>query len=211
MHGLPDPTITVMSTILTSGHKPANDLALEALRGLRTDMLYLYPRPPSRGPWLRRVVREIEQINVRPWYFRRRLRQIGYQFRHSIAWPQQAHHELVMGLCEHDPEMAALIEHKQPSTGIIALALGLADDRYDRFVMSGFSFEVTHAYAHNPSIDELGTTRSKHADTDIAVLRRLSDRFGNVVTTEAAVHRLAGIPLMDPPTPVGEPVRARAS
>ncbi|MEZ5860807.1 MAG: hypothetical protein R3D28_17830 [Geminicoccaceae bacterium] len=35
-HGLPDPVLTVMSAVLTSGHKAANDLALEALRGLRT-------------------------------------------------------------------------------------------------------------------------------------------------------------------------------
>jgi len=75
--GLPDPAFTVITSVLTSGHKPANDLALEALAGLRTGRLYLYPRPGARGSLLRRLGREIRSLRVKPWYVRRRLRKIG--------------------------------------------------------------------------------------------------------------------------------------
>jgi hypothetical protein len=51
------PALTVMTTVLTSGYKPANDLALESWRGLRTGMLYLEPRPPSRSYLLKPLVR----------------------------------------------------------------------------------------------------------------------------------------------------------
>lgn len=195
-HGLPDPAITVMSTVLTSGHKPANTLALRALAGLRTRSLYLYPRPESQGGALKRLVREIRRVNVKPWYFKLRLRMIGYHYDGVTAWRRGVYHDLVNRLCDHDPEVAEHIRRKQPSTGVMALVIGLADGRFDRFVMSGFSFEITHAYAHNPLIDELGTTRSKHTDTDIAVLRCLVERCNSIFTTEPTVHERAGVPLL---------------
>jgi hypothetical protein len=81
----------------------------------------------------------------------------------------------------------------------MALAIGLADGRFDRFVMSGFSFEITHAYAHNPLIDEAGSTRSKHTETDIAILRCLAGRHAGIFTTEPTVHERAGLPFLPAP------------
>jgi hypothetical protein len=207
--GLGEPAFTVMTTALTSGHKPANDLALEALRGLRTGTLYLYPRPAAHGSLLKRLLREIRTIKVKPWYVERRLRRLGYRFDELQTPPRQWYHDLVLGLCDRDPAIAAQIAAKQPSTGMIALAIGLADPRYHRIVVSGFSFEITHAYAHNPLIDRLGTTRSKHADTDIAFLRCLVRRHANLYTTEPAVHERAGVPLLSVTTAAGAP-RAHA-
>jgi hypothetical protein len=201
-HGLPEPDFTVMSTVLTSGHKPANDLALQALRGLGTRTLYLYPRPESEGHLLKRLIREIRRYNVKPWYFKRRLRQLGYRFAEAQAWHRDRYHQLMIDLAGGDPEVARLIEKKQPSTGVMATALGLADPRFDRVIMAGFSFEITHAYAHNPLIDKLGSTRSKHTETDIGILRRFAARHQGLVTTEPTVHERAGLPLLDtgPPT-----------
>jgi hypothetical protein len=196
--GLPDPVFTVMSTVLTSGHKPANDLALEAIRGLRTHTLYLYPRPEATGQPLKRLWRMLKRFNVQPWYFKRRLEALDYHYDEVVAWPRRTYHELALRLVGGDPEIASVIARKQPSTGVMALAIGMADPRFDRFIMSGFSFEITHAYAHNPLIDELGTTRSKHLETDVAVLRKLAERHGTVFTTEPAVHEAAGIPLLEP-------------
>jgi hypothetical protein len=195
--GLPDPIFTIITAALTSGHKPANDLALEALRGLRTGKLYLYPRPDSQGFLLKRLLRETRMIRVRPWYVRRKLRSFGYRFDELVSPPRAFYHDLVLRLCGDDPAIAAQMGQKQPSTGMIALAIGLADERFDRHVMSGFSFEITHAYAHNPLIDRLGTTRSKHADTDVMVLRCLAERHSNIYTTEPIVHEHAGVPLLE--------------
>lgn len=198
VHGLPEPVFTVMSTVLTSGHKPANDLALEALRGLATHTLYLYPRPESEGHLLKRLVREIKRYNVKPWYFKRRLGQLGYRFAEAHAWHRDRYHNLMTELAGGDPEVAALIERKQPSTGVMATAIGLADRRFDRVIMAGFSFEITHAYAHNPLIDKLGSTQSKHTETDIGILRLLAARHPRLVTTEPTVHERAGLPLIEP-------------
>jgi hypothetical protein len=195
--GLPDPIFTVMTAALTSGHKPANDLALEALRGLRTGKLYLYPRPASQGFLLKRVVRELRMVRVRPWYVLKKLRALGYRFDEIVSPSRAFYHDLVLRLCGDEPAIAAQIARKQPSTGMIALTIGLADQRFDRYVMSGFSFEITHAYAHNPLIDRLGTTRSKHADTDVMVLRCLAGRHRNIYTTEPIVHERAGLRLLE--------------
>jgi hypothetical protein len=197
-NGLPEPEFTIMSTVLTSGHKPANDLALEALRGLATKALYLYPRPESEGHLLRRLVREVKRYNVKPWYFKRRLETLDYRFATIETWHRDRYHDLVVGLCGGDPEVATLIAKKQPSTGVMAVAIGLADPRFDRLIMSGFSFEITHAYAHNPLIDKQGSTTSKHTETDIGILRRLAARYPRLMTTEPTVHERAGLPLTEP-------------
>jgi hypothetical protein len=204
--GLPEPVFTVITSVLTSGHKPANELALMALTGLRTGKLYLYPRPTARGFLLKRLVREIRNFKVRPRYIQRTLRRVGYRFDEFISPPRQFYHDLVLALCGQDPVIRAQIGQKQPSTGMVALALGLADRAFDRVVLSGFSFEITHAYAHNPLIDQLGTTRSKHADTDISILRCLAGRHANLYTSEPAVHERAGVLLL-PVTTAADPAR----
>ncbi len=209
-HGLPDPVFTVMSAVLTSGNKPANDLALEALRGLRTGQLYIYPRPEAEGSALKRAWRELRRYRMHPWYFKRRLKALGYGFDEAIAWSRERYDAVMRDLTGGDPHVAGLMARKQPSTGVMALAIGLADGRFDRFVMSGFSFEITHAYAHNPLIDEAGSTRSKHTDTDIAILRCLAERHAGIFTTEPAVHERAGLPFLPAPPARQDDRRAAA-
>ena len=63
-------------------------------------------------------------------------------------------------------------------------------------MLSGFSFEITHAYADNPLIAERGSVSSKHAETDTLLLRHLSRRFGTIYTTEPTVNRRAEVPLL---------------
>lgn len=198
-HGLRMPTFTVMSAVLTSGKKAPNDLALQALRGLRTGTLYFYPRPGREGDGLARAVHHLKTWRMQPWYFKRTLGRLGYRFERFVDPGWDHYHRLVLELCDHDAEIAAQIVRKQPSTGLIALALGLAEPRYRRFIVSGFSFEITHAYAENPLIAERGTALSKHAETDIAILRHLARKFGTIYTTEPTVHAGAGVPYLEVP------------
>lgn len=194
-HGLPDPTFTVMSAILTSGKSAPNRIALQALAGLRTETLYFYPRPAHPGDVLRRAVHHLKSIRMKPFYFKWKVRAAGYHFDRYIGRSLEAYNELVLGLCAGDQGIAAQIAQKQPSTGLLALCLGLAEGRWRRFILSGFSFEITHDYAQNPLIDERGTSRSKHAETDVALLRHLVNGHGNIYTTEPVVHRI-GVPLL---------------
>jgi hypothetical protein len=194
-HGLPDPAFTVMSAILTSGKSPPNRIALQALPGLRTGTLYFYPRPAHPGSALRRAIHHVKSIRMKPLYFRWKVRSAGYHYDRCVGRSLEAYNQLVLGLCDGDQDIAAQIALKQPSTGLLALCLGLAEGRWTRFVMSGFSFEITHDYAQNPLIDERGTSRSRHAETDVALLRHLVNRYGNIYTTEPVVHRI-GVPLL---------------
>ena len=75
--------------------------------------------------------------------------------------------------------------------------MALARNRYDRYVISGFSFELSHAYGRNPEIDERGTAVSAHAGTDIMVMRCLGRKFPNLYTTEPVVHERTGLPILD--------------
>ena len=196
-HGLPAPAFTVMSAVLTSGKKAPNDLALQALRGLRTETLYFYPRPGRSGDPLARAVHHLKTLRMQPWYFKRAVRRLGYRFERFVDPGWDHYHRLVLDLCDHDAGIRRQIERKQPSTGMIALALGLAEPRYRRFIVSGFSFEISHAYADNPLIAERGTATSKHAETDVALLRHLAHKFNNVYTTEPTVHARAGVPYLE--------------
>ena len=78
----------------------------------------------------------------------------------------------------------------------MALVIGMSLGSWDRFIMSGFNFELTHAYADNPEIEERGTSRSVHTDTDLLLLQRLSGVHGTIYTTEPAVNEHAGIPML---------------
>ena len=102
-------------------------------------------------------------------------------------------------LCDDDPDLIARLRAKQPSSGMLALAIGLAWHDFERCILSGFSFEITHAYADNPLIAERGSAASKHADTDVALLRHLCKRFENIYTTEPVVSARAGVPLLPDP------------
>ena len=175
-HDMPTPLFTVISALVTSGKQAPNRLALEALVGLRTQTLYFYPRPArGRGP-LGRAFHALRSFQTSALYFRSRVRSLPYRFERFDA--------MLAELCNHEPELMARMRAKQPSSGMLALAIGLGWFDFERHVLSGFSFEITHAYADNPLIAERGSASSKHAETDIELLRHLSRRFGTLYTTE---------------------------
>jgi hypothetical protein len=195
-HGLPVPAFTVMSAILTSG-QPAARQSISKLAGLRTGTLFLLPRPAKRGGALRRALRQIRSVRTSPAWFRFALRRAGYRWERLEVRPLEAYHQLVRELCGRDPAVSDQLARKQPSTGLFAVALGLADPRYQRVVVAGMSFELTHAYGENPEIASRGTLVSKHADTDVLVLGRLARHSGRLFTTEKIVADRAGVPLWD--------------
>lgn len=194
--GLPDPDFTVISAIITSRKKPANDLAVANLAGLRTGELYFLPRPTAGGNALKRMLFPLRMWRCLPWFFRRRLAAAGYRWERFRDPGYGWYLDQVAQLTQGEPEVAAAMARKQPSTGAVALAVALAQGRWERVILAGFSFELTHAYAHNPAIEELGTTRSKHAETDVLVISALSRHGGKVFTTEPAVAEAAGVPYL---------------
>ncbi len=194
--GLAAPAYTVISAILTSDRKAPNRLALEALRGLETGSLYFYPRPAKGTGALGRALHRLKTTKMQPSSFRRRLDSLGYRYGRFLDPGLDHYLDVVKQLCGQDPEVLACLERKSPSTGVVAVALGLWEERYDRIIVSGFSFEITHAYAENPLVAARGTAESKHADTDIAVLRCLARRFDSLYTTEPVVAETAGLPLL---------------
>jgi hypothetical protein len=195
-HGLPQPLFTVISAIVTSGKQAPNRLALEALAGLGTGTLYFYPRPARGRGTLGRGLHALRSIRTSAIYFKSRLRARPYRFERFENPGLERYQAMLAELCDHDAELVAQMHAKQPSSGMLALAIGIAWHDFERYVLSGFSFEITHAYAANPLIAERGSAGSKHADTDIALLRHLSKKFQNIYTTEPAVNRRAGIPLL---------------
>jgi hypothetical protein len=201
-HELPTPLFTVISAIVTSGKQAPNRLALEALAGLRTQALYFYPRPARGRGRLGRACHGLRSLRTSALYFRSRMRSLPYSFERFEHPGLERYHALLAALCDHEPELVARMHAKQPSSGMLALAIGLGWYHFERHVLSGFSFEITHAYSDNPLIAARGSARSKHAETDIALLRHLSTRFGTIYTTEPTVHQRAGVPLLgDAPAP----------
>jgi hypothetical protein len=189
--GLPFPVFTAMSAVLTSGQASGRH-SLRALRGLRTEALHLLPRHERGGGAGKQLLRRVRQFRMQPAWFRARLRAAGYRWERFETRPLAEYHALVLRLCGDDPALREQFAHKHPSTGVFAVALGLADPRYDRVIVAGMSFELTHAYGANPEIAERGTAVSKHADTDVMVLAQLARR-GDLFTTEPIVAERAGV------------------
>lgn len=194
--GLVEPVFTVMSSVLTSGKNESNRLALAALGGLATRTLYYCPRQMYRHAPFKRLLNFREILACGPRRFERSLRRAGFRFDAFVAKPLTDYLDLVRSLCGGDDEVEALLAHKHPSTGVVAVALGLAERGYRQIILSGFNFEISHAYAHNPLIETRRAATSKHADTDVAVLRRISERHGSLLTTESVVAERTGVPLI---------------
>jgi hypothetical protein len=194
--GLEDPTYTVLSSVVASGKNASNRLALAALRGLFTERLYVYPRPPYPHSLAKRLRHFGQVLRTKPLPLRLVLRRAGYRYGQIAFPPLSSLFERIRTLCGDAPEVEAAMREKAPSTGLMALAMGLADRRWDRVIASGFSFEVTHGYAANPDIEARGSAASAHADTDITILRHLAKCDDRLATTEPIVHERTGLALL---------------
>jgi len=186
------PAFTVMSAILGSGITSGRQ-TLEVLQGLQTTELYFFPRPPSAVSVGKQLTHPLQSIRTRSWYLKHRLRSLSYSYERFFDFRYSFYHDLVMNLCEQSPEVLKTIQHKQPSTGLMTVALALS--RSEQVIIAGFSFELTHAYDRNPEIDERGTQISRHANTDITILRCLSRKCPQLETTEPVVAESTGIRL----------------
>jgi hypothetical protein len=198
-HGLATPLFTVMSAILTSGKQAPNRLALLALAGLRTDTLYFYPRPARARSPMHRAFNGLRSFRTSSFHFKAKMRSLPYTFDRFENPGHERYLAMLDDLCDHEADLMAQMRAKQPSSGMLALAIGLAWHDFERCILSGFSFEITHAYADNPLIQERGSAASKHAETDVALLRHLCKRFENIYTTEPVVSARAGVPLLPDP------------
>lgn len=200
--GLPRPTLTVISSVITSGKNPSNRLALAALRGLSSRVVYVYPRPPYMGKLLKQLRHLPAILRTTPPMVRKILRRGDYHF-DEIHFPSLSYYlDAVVAACGGDGEIAARVRRKVPSTGVVAIALALGDARYERVIVGGFSFEITHSYAENPEIQLRGSKASRHAETDILVLRRMAQHSPRLFTSEPIVHDLTGVPLWLPLPPL---------
>jgi len=193
--GLPAPALTVMSAVLTDGGE-AGRLRIAALQGLATGRLIYFPRRPKGRTALRRLWNRWRERRQRPAVLQRALQGVGYRWGRFEPVAPDHFVKLIGGLTGDDAGLNDQMRRKHPSSGIMALAAGIADGRWDRFVVAGFSFELTQAFAPDPNIARRGTARSLHGDTDVLVLAALAARLGTVFTTEPVVAERAGVPLL---------------
>jgi hypothetical protein len=174
---------------------------MQAMHGLHTGTLYfLYStsqktslRQAHPVKFLRALPRA---LRVTPAYFRWAMSRAGYRWDHFVAAEVDSYVSATRNWCPAEEKLFAQAASKRPSTGLVALLIGLSLNRYDRFILSGFSFELTHAYAQHPGIHQRGTRESRHLPTDIRFLQCLSASLGNLFTTEPIVNELAGVPLL---------------
>jgi hypothetical protein len=193
-HGLREPLFTVVSAVLGSGN--ASDRhSLAAMDGLEAGRVYFLPRPLPVGRGKRLRHRVVQWRLQAPWV-RHVLRRHGLRFSAFLHRPTEAYDGLLLQLAGSDPQIAELMRQKRPSTGLVAMALGLTEAGFADAILAGFDFTLSHAYGHNPLIDQRGEALSKHADTDIALLAAIQQRRQCLWTSEPAVSRRTGIPLL---------------
>jgi hypothetical protein len=201
-YGLPDPAFTAITAMLTVG-SPAGLQSVQAMHGLHTGTLYfLYSTSRKTSLRQKHPIKFLRALlraaRVTPAGFRRAMSRAGYRWDHFVAAEVDSYVNAARNWCPADEKLFEQAASKRPSTGLVTLLIGLSLNRYDRFILSGFSFELTHAYAQHPGIDQRGTRESRHLPTDIQFLQCLSASLGNLFTTEPIVHELTGLPLLAP-------------
>ena len=193
-HGLQAPLFTVVSAVLGSGND-SDRHSLQVMRGLEAGRGYFLPRPLPAQPW-RRLRHRLRNWRLQAPWVRHLLRSHGLRFSAFVQRPTETYDGLLLQLAGNRPELAELVRRKRPSTGLVALALGLAEHGFTDAILAGFDFTLSHAYGHNPLIDQRGSALSKHADTDIALLAGIQAERGCLWTSEPAVALRTGIPLL---------------
>ncbi len=184
----------MISAVLGSGN--ASDRhSLAALQGLVAGRVYFLPRPLPEDP-MRRLRFRLRNWRLQAPWVRHLLRRHGLRFDQFVQRPTESYDGLLLGLAGNGPELVDLVRHKRPSTGLVALALGLAEFGFAHAILAGFDFTLSHAYGHNPLIDQRGSALSKHADTDVALLAAIQRERGCLWTSEPAVAERTGIPLL---------------
>ncbi len=194
LYGLPAPQLTVMTALLTDG-SAAGKVRLKTLAGLSTDALVYYPRPVRGRNAFARALRRCRNWKLTPFMLRRALKAAGYSYNRFVYHPNSYYQELLLRLTGGSPALEAQLTKKQVSSGVLALAVGIEDGRFERFLVSGFSFELTQSFVEDPNIALRGTDRSKHRDSDVAVLQALAARYP-VLTTEPIVEKSTGLPIL---------------
>lgn len=192
--GLPAPLFTVMTALLTDG-SAAGRSRIEALAGLATERLVYLPRPAPEGPPWRRWRQLWKTRRQRPAVLLSALAGVGYRHARFETRPMAEYARLILERCGGEAAVGEALARKHASSGVLAAALALGEPGFARVVLSGFSFELTQAFGIDPNIAERGTVASKHRDTDTTVLAALA-RHHPLFTTEPAVHKLAGVPLL---------------
>jgi hypothetical protein len=193
--GLPRPVFTVMTSLLTDG-SAAGRMRLESLRGLGTGTVHFYPRPVKGRTALARALFRLRSWRTTSPVLRRALARVGYRYERFAERGTEEYRGLILSLCGDDPSVAEQLDRKQASSGLLAVAIALAEPGVERVIVSGFSFELTQAAGDDPNIARRGTTASQHKDTDVLVLKALAARHPSLETTEPVVHELAGVPLL---------------
>lgn len=193
-HGLRAPLYTVVSAVLGSGND-SDRHSLAVMRGLEAGRVYFLPRPLPVQPW-RRLRHRLRNWRLQAAWVRHLLRSHGLVFSEFVQRPTEVYDGLLLRLAGDRPELAELVGHKRPSTGLVALALALAELGFSDAILAGFDFTLSHAYGHNPLIDQRGSPLSKHAGTDVALLSAIQRGRGCLWTSEPAVAERTGIPLL---------------
>jgi hypothetical protein len=193
------PAFTVMTANLTAG-TGSGVQSIQAIADLETKKLYYLARSPAdyRKRSLRRQIKYFLSLRrMKPERLLQALDKVGYRHDEFIIVQGEEYLSLVSIICEHDPDVVACLTKKQPSTGVYALLVGITSDLYDEFILSGFSLKRGHAYM-DEVIEGPSKEPSRHAETDIAVLRALSRIYGDkLVTTEVELSNQTGIPRLE--------------
>ena len=169
-HGLLPPLFTVVSAVLGSGNG-SDRHSLAAMRGWRRDGSTSCRGPCPAG--LAAADAPAAPLAAAGALGAPSAAAAGCVFERVRQRPTAAYDGLLLRTGRRAiAEIARLMAHKRPSTGLVALALGLAEAGFAHAILAGFDFTLSHAYGHNPLIDQRGDALSKHADTDIAILAR---------------------------------------
>ena len=191
---LPAPDLTVMTALLTDGSK-AGQKRIEALSGLHTNRLLYYPRPDKSRSMFDRGWRAIKHWRMTPWMLKHALKQVDFTFQEFVYQPVEHYQDLIVRLCHNGEEIQAQLQSKAASSGLVAIALALAEPNVEEVIVSGFSFELTQAFGIDPNIDLRKTATSKHRDTDVTILSEFV-RHHPIRTSELGVNQATKMPLI---------------
>lgn len=192
-YDLKSPVFTVIAASSLMSSNESAKKARKNLRGLSTNQVFIYPSKQEFN--FLRLLRKLYRANLKSSYLEIKrhklftyliLKTLGYKFKHYSYMSRQKYQSLF--------DIAPLkLNEYNPSTGIVALMIGVKQFKFDTIIISGFSFETNHIY--DEKVDVI-PVYNRHFEFDSLTIKSLYSKGVKIITTEKTVSEICDIPLI---------------
>ncbi len=172
------PVFTVLSSYFTAGDDGMSRKGMSKIEGLKSKKVFFLTVRNTEKSILKKMAKRIYMYKNSELYARYNLWRHNFDYDVFRSRSRKWYREVINKCGEIDIKPS----DKGPSSGIISLAIGVESEKYDRYILSGFSFEHKKEYGGEEKYNP-------HKSYDVRFIKNISC-YEKVLTTEEKVNEI---------------------